>query len=197
MKRVAILDNTVLANLIDAGLGDLLDKSHILFENFYVPEKIMEEFLGVVEPYLSVRQRFADGISFDRGFFRRCNTFDPIVLGVLQTESGVDPGEAEAIAQAVRRNITLLLTDDIDCQTYVRQHRPYIQCRSTTFLVALLDVNEFLPQPNQTWKKLYDHHKFKSSHLREAYNAAFKFIGTAPNRKFLSQKCSLKRILEA
>ncbi len=197
MKRLAILDNTVLANLIDAGLSDLLDKSRVLFENFCIPEKIMEEFLDVDEPYLAVRQRFADRILFDRGFFRRCNTFDPIVLGVLQTEAGVDLGEAEAIAQAVRRNITLLITDDVNCRNYIRQHHPYIQCYPTPFLVALLDVNEFLPQPIQVWKKLYDHHKFKSAHLREAYTSAFRYIGTSPNRKSLNQKCSLKQILRA
>lgn len=197
MKRAAIVDNTVLANLIDAGLSDLLDKSRIVFANFYIPDTVLEEFLHVPEPYFAVRQRFADRIIYDRGFFRRCNTFDSIVLGILQTEPGVDLGEAEAIAQAVRRNITLMLTDDADCQKYIKQKHPYLQCHSTVFLVALLDLNGFLPQPDHNWKRLYRHHKFNSSRLREAYTNAFSFIGVTPDQKILSRKSSMKRILGA
>lgn len=195
--RRAIVDNTVLANLTDAGLYDFLNKTRTLFEHLYIPEKILEEFLDVPQPYLAIRQRFADGILFDRGFFRRCNTFDPIVLGILKTEQDVDAGEAEAIAQAVKRNITLLLTDDVECRIYVQQNRPYITCHNTAFLVALLDVNKFIPEPEQAWKKLYNRHKFKASDLRDAYFEAYRFLGITPDGKILSEKSSLKRILKA
>lgn len=197
MRRAAIIDNTVLVNLIDSGLDDILIKSYTIFSNLFIPETILQEFLNVPEPFLASRQRFADRILFDRGFFRRCNTFDVIVLGELQTERGVDQGEAEAIAQAVRRGISLFLTDDARCRKYVETKRPYLLCRDTPFLIALLDLNQFLLQPNDSWKRLYQRHKFKSSDLRISYQNACNFIGMTPSRKFLSHKSNLKRILEA
>jgi predicted nucleic acid-binding protein len=197
VKRIAIVDNTVLSNLVDVGLSESLDKIRAMFERLYIPEKILEEFLNVPEPYLSVRQRFADSILYDRGFFRRCNTFDPIILGVLQTQPGIDAGESEAIAQAVKHGVLILLTDDTRCKNYVKKNYSYIICYNTPFLIALLDLNRFIVYPELVWKSLYARHRFKSSDLRNAYLDACNLIGFSPDRKFLNAKCSMKRILKS
>ncbi len=54
MRRAAIIDNTVLVNLIDSGLDDILIKSYTIFSNLFIPETILQEFLNVPEP--SVRE---------------------------------------------------------------------------------------------------------------------------------------------
>jgi predicted nucleic acid-binding protein len=138
MKRVAVIDNNVLANFLDAGEGALLEQARVVFSQIYIPQQVLTDFLNVSEPYLHQRQRFANNIGTDVDFFRHCYSFDPIVLGLLQSEKGIHSGEAEAIAQAVRRDIPIILTDDVGCKKYVAQNKHSLRCFGTLFIAAIL-----------------------------------------------------------
>lgn len=187
--NAAIEDNTVLANFLDVGNKDLLDKSRNIFSTFFIPIEILSEFLRVPPPHSGVRERFADGIIFDAGFYRRCNTFDPIILGLLKTEKGIDPGEAEAIAQASARNINIILTDDKKCKKLIKEKYSHIRCFGTPFLIALLDLNKYLNDTEVVWKKFQMRSKFKRKDIREGYREAYVFIGMTPPKKVINRKC--------
>lgn len=196
MKHVAILDNTVLANFIDSGLIAIFEKLRSIFNHFLIPVEVQNEFLKVPSRYLAERQRFADNIAVDIGFYRLCNSFDPIVQGDLIARVGVDPGEAEAIAQAVRRNVWIFLTDDRRCSKFIASQYPFIRCYNSLFLIALLDTAGYIDEVNQVWKDLNQRINLKSGDLREAYKAAHAFLSLAYDPKAISRKSRLKEILQ-
>lgn len=172
MNKVAILDNSVLANFIDSGQLSILEKARQAFKYFLIPQEICREFLSVSPAYLIARERFAQKLRIDQGFYRLCTTVDPIVMGLLQTQKGVDAGEAEAIAQAVKRNVMTFFTDDRRCEDYIRRHYSHIRCYNSLIIVAILDLLELLPDVKTCWKNLHKFRGFQQADVRAAYERA-------------------------
>ncbi|MBK9014660.1 MAG: hypothetical protein IPM82_11585 [Saprospiraceae bacterium] len=191
---IAILDNSVLATFMDSGQMDLLDKSRIVFRFFLIPEKVKAEFLNVPPQFLATRQRFADSISIDYGFYRLCTTFDEIVLGILQTTKGIHEGEAQAIAQAQSvMSFYFLLTMKI-AKTPLMKDSPHLRTMGTPTLVALLDVAGFLPNAVAVWQTIHQNHGFTYPQLKDAVKNAFLLLGIGHEKKLWQEKTSWKRI---
>lgn len=195
MNQAAILDNTVLANFMDNGLISTFEKLRLVFNYFLIPVEVENEFLKVPSRYLAERQRFADKFRLDVGFYRLCNSFDPIVRGELVLIKDVDPGEADAIAQAVRRNVWLFLTDDRRCSRFITNQYPFIRCYNSLFLIALLDCLAYIDDIKQVWQVMHPKMDFKSKDLREAYLDAYAYLSMSPDSKIISKKSQLKKIL--
>ena len=191
----AIIDNTVLANFMDSGQIGILNSSNLIFKTLFVPEAVHYEFLNVKGKLLHARTRFSDGIKIDKGYYRHCNTYDPIILGSFSRKDGVDPGEAEAISQAAKRGISIIITDDRKCRDYIEKKFAHIKTYSTLTIIALLDLSGWLPDRNKNFQQLYMSCSFTAAQLRVAYIQASQHIGITLKGKALSKKSSLKSII--
>ncbi|MCU0346146.1 MAG: hypothetical protein MUC59_04345 [Saprospiraceae bacterium] len=197
MKPIAVIDNTVLANFLDAGQEELLQKAQIVFNHFLIPTKVKDEFLSVEPTFLSKRQVFARNITSDAtGFYRLCTTFDPIILGIAESlvSSGVDSGEAEAIAQAHKQGAKYFFTDDQDCATVVKKEFGWLIPMKTFSLIAILDIHGLLPNAPEVWRFFYQKAGFNHAQLKEAVIDAYSILGVRPDKNTLSVKTSWKRI---
>jgi predicted nucleic acid-binding protein len=192
MTRIAILDNSVLANFIDSGHIDLLLQTQTIFQYFLIPEKIRSEFINVTSEYRPEREHFADTFNYPNSFYRLCTTFDSIILGIAQ--SLVDPGEAEAIAQARKQNVYLFFTDDQNCREVIEEEFSWLRTMDTLSLIAMLDIAEVLPNAPDVWRSIYKMSGFDHNQLKQAVNNAFFLIGIRPDKKMVSEKASWKRI---
>jgi predicted nucleic acid-binding protein len=192
----AIIDNTVLVNFFDSANSKYLPQLRNIFRNLYISEAILAEFLNIPPKFLQKRQEFADKIQISQGFFRLCNTYDSIVLGLLKTVKGVDEGEAESIAQASKRNIPVFLTDDRACSKYMAQAYPHIKCYNTLFVIALLDINDYLQNPEQVWVDMHRQCNFNREDVVKAFEQSCSFLGLKPNKKLIRNRCySIKQVL--
>ncbi len=192
MNRIAVIDNSVLVSFIDSGQIDLLHQTQSIFQYLLVPEKVRSEFLNVTSEYLPLRERFADAFNIPNSFYRLCSTYDPILLGIAQTL--VDPGEAEAIAQARKRNVYLFFTDDQDCREVIEKEFSWLRTMGTSSLVAMLDLAGVLSNAPKVWRNLHKVSGFKHPQLKVAVTNAFFLLGIRPDKKLFSEKSSWKRI---
>jgi len=198
MNRIAIIDNNVLANFFDIERIDLLNKCRNIFEYILIPEEVKEE----IEKYRknntipSLRVNFLSKLNADYGFFRLCTTYDPITMMFLNTEKNIHKGEAEAIAQAFKRNIGILFTEDKACINYIEENYSYIRHYDTLFLIALLDLQGYLTfnEYKDVLKELKNIHGFNVVMLRIAFIKAYQFLGLPLNKKNISQKTSFSKI---
>lgn len=187
MKKEAIIDNNVLVNLFST---DLLHILASCFSRIYIPTEIKNEFEKVPEIN---RQNFIHRINSDYGFYRLCDTFDPIILNFVVNK--IHKGESEAIAQSYKRRIPIFLTDDSDCIDFIKKNVLNIKCYTTLTVLALADITGFISNQKEVVNKLYKIHKFKSCDLRDSYNFAYTELGVYLNKKLISKKTSLKYIL--
>lgn len=194
MNRIAIIDNSVLAAFIDAGLIDLLENTRIIFRFFLVPEKVRSEFLDVEPKFLLNRQRFNDLIGADGGFYRLCTTVDKIILGVAESFENIDAGEAEAIAQAQKRKVFLFFTDDQKCRDVIGKNFIWLRTMSTHSLIAALDIAGFLSDAPKVWQTIHSKLGFTHKQLKQAVENAFFLLEITPDKKIISEKSSWKRI---
>lgn len=196
MKTVAILDNTVLANFLDAGKIELLLKLQVVFSHFLIPVKVKQELLNVAPSYLLKRQVFANYINSDNyGFYRLCTTHDLIILGIAESlfSKGIHSGEAEAIAQARKQNVKFFFTDDQDCSDIIRKEFFWLYPMTTHSLIAILDVTGLLIDPVETWRTFHKTSRFNFKQLKNAFSNAF-FILDIRDKSLLQEKSSWKRI---
>lgn len=111
----AIVDSTVILNLASAGL---LSKLCRLVGTIYVPVCVRRE------TKLYGRQRHRPDVERFKRRTLHCNEWDnDTFLAALATFRQQNPrrsnrGEAEMIAQAARRKVSLVLTDDRDAAQY-------------------------------------------------------------------------------
>ncbi|MBT1689761.1 hypothetical protein [Dawidia soli] len=192
-KYTAVIDNTVLVNL--TYLKDFQVFRHLkaLFHGIYVPMEVRLEYekMSIVEPD---RLWILDRLQPGSGFYSLCTQYDAIVLTILQTISGIDAGEAEAVAQQHRIGARYILSDDRAFRKALAPIFPHSTIIGTLHVVALLDLNQLLTDRNEALKRLYFKHRFTAVALRQAYTDMARHLGLQLTRKDLSNRTSIKRL---
>lgn len=197
MKISAIIDNTVLANFIRIEKLDFLNLLKNLFSEILIPETIKNEFAYKSELTDTVKRiRFVENLSVDYGFYKLCNSFDRVVFEFMKSEEYIDEGEAEAVAQAERRQVYIFLTDDTKCIEILEKLKPHIRILDSLTLICTLDIRGYLPLDfSSCLAELYTHYKFDSEKIRQSYQKASRFLGLTIDKKKMNKKISMKNIL--
>ncbi|HVS82033.1 MAG TPA: hypothetical protein VHE60_09895 [Pyrinomonadaceae bacterium] len=99
---LAVIDNTLLSRLVDLDLAQFLP---LLFKRVLIPPEVKREAFKAPG-----KRRLRNLINEYAGFFVDCREADPLVRDLLKVD--LDEGEAAAIAQADKREATLLLDEE-------------------------------------------------------------------------------------
>jgi len=197
MTRVAIIDNNVLANFFDIERVDLLNLCRNIFDYILIPERVKIESENYCNGELpEVRKRFLSNIDTMHGFFRLCTTYDPLILTFIKTEKNIHLGEAEAIAQALKRSVSIFITEDKACINYLTHNYNFIRIFDTLFVVAVLNLQQYVSDEDydKVLIELKKKHGYNSKMLRTAYLNAYRFLDLALNKKNFSRKISFSKI---
>lgn len=195
----AIFDNTVFnisARLLSI---DLVQIAATLFDKIVVPSHILTEiqrFPTGCEPFVAQKMEcYARQVG---ELFELCTTYDNITLAFIQTMPNVDLGEAEAIAQANKRNIRFFFTDDERCIHALKGKFSNIYFVSTLYLIALLDIHKYIHDYPTLIKEYNQYKSLKNKKhkklFRDEYWRACSDLGIPISKKELSQKTSLKKL---
>ncbi|MFD2918103.1 hypothetical protein ACFS6H_00200 [Terrimonas rubra] len=165
-----------------------------LFHTIYFPSEIVKEYArgSAAEPH---REWILQRLHPEQGFYRHCNTYDSIVLMTLETQKGIDKGEAEAYAQLKKVNAQLIISDDKPFIAALKQLDSTIRVYTTLHLICWLEHLKFIPDWNALVKELCQLRPFSSKDLREAYLQIAGQLGLDIPKKTVSLKCSLSKIL--
>ncbi len=194
-KRIAIIDNSVLAYAMKLSGIDLLKEIKNIFQIVLIPQEVKKEFEpSINSPEKSQRNKFLDNILIDSGFYRLCVTYDPVVFASVSQSNQIDGGEAEIIAQAAKRSVYVILADDKKCMKYINQNFSHFRVYSTLDLIVFLDIHKLITNYEKIIFNLKKIRPFKSIDLRMSYERISKEIGISLPKKMLSEKTSLKRM---
>jgi hypothetical protein len=209
MKPDIIIDNTALGyfselNAILQKQGysqfDIFRLIPMLFSVLHVPMKVKDEFAYKIGDYPH-RAPILNRIESSDRILRLCQTFDQFTTALIQTDKpeSIDAGEAEAIAQAYQIQVYWFLTDEKRCLEYVGIRFPMLRCITSLFVLAALDVHEYLTLPREVvfaafWS-LHQRPPKKTSIatvMKNVYNDVARNYGLTFTNKELSQRTSTK-----
>jgi predicted nucleic acid-binding protein len=194
MHQICVIDNSTLVNLTRLQNLKIFFHLRLLFNAIHVPVKILAEY----EEGISAEPARVDVISKiqnpDYQFLVYCTSFDSIAHVILQTTPGIDPGEAEAAAQHKSLNSRYVLSDDLKFIKAIQIADKHVRILTTLHLIALLDFNGIISNPEDFLKELYKHSPFSSLQLRSAYLDVAKDLGLNPRKSEVSKKSSLKAL---
>lgn len=199
----AIFDNTVFSIAARIPHCDLIALAQNLFSVILIPQEVfreMQQFPHDADAQLFIQKQVRRVGLQSRGL-QLCDAFDPVVLASLHGVKGVDKGEAEAVAQAEKRQVPRIFTDDKKCVKALAHLYPHLAFHSTFYLICRLDLAQLLPDYPAvfndflTYKPLplkkADQKKAKSN-LREDYAAAMRHLGLPADKKIIARKISFK-----
>jgi predicted nucleic acid-binding protein len=204
MEYKAIFDNTVFNIAARIQSCDLIELATNLFEHIFVPQAIhieMQSFPPNIEPLAQMRmQRYVSAVKAVKRGIQICTTVDIIVQSNIETVPNVDKGEAEAIAQAAKRNVRYFFTDDEKCKNALADSYSDINITfaPTIYLIALLDINNFLPDYAQVMREYFAYKplpkKGGKAFFRQQYEAAMQFYSITYDKKIINKKTSFKAL---
>lgn len=190
-----LVDNTVLANFIDAKDFDVfaLLRSNLVFTKLVIPEGVKIEFANCPKEKFTInRSRFLLALEkTGPSFYELCTSYDPVIFAVLESEPNIHKGEAELIAQCMKRHISTILTDDRACLAYLREHYPEVRLYTSNTLVALLDLHGAIGNGSNYLKFILyckDQFGLTRKALKEAYELAYQSIGARFNKKYVQKR---------
>lgn len=193
----AILDNTVLVYFTKLHQYRLLELLLQLFKVLLIPSSVSQEYEAGLEKEPS-RSWLLQRLKPTGEGFRLCTIFDSFVKAALQLEKGIQEGEAEAVAQYQRTSAKLIVSDDAKFQATMKSLPAYQHIRiwNSLHIIAWLDIAGFIGDYGGLVKRFHeDARQFTSGELRLAYEEVAKYLGIDVPKKRLSEKCSLKFIL--
>ncbi|MBI4649089.1 MAG: hypothetical protein HY738_21490 [Bacteroidia bacterium] len=203
----AIFDNTVFNFFVRFSCADLSNIVRTIISNgVFIPLEILNEMEKIAIDYPEYQSKifyWSDQIRRNR-YYKLCTTYDAIVYDFVK--SRIDKGEAEAVAQSQKTGIRFFITDDLKCQPFIQEHYPSIKTYSTFFLLSIAEINGLLPDYKKVFKEYHqilNYQKFgiskKKKHkakLRFEYTEAVKNFGFPYNKKEISEKTSVDKILK-
>lgn len=183
MKPIAIVDNTVLSDFFKVGSADLFDKLRLIFSTVYVPTEVKKEVAGYQKGGIKQRTAFVGGLRTENGFYRLCNTFDLVVLAMLDGVKGIDKGEREAISQALKIPAFFILTDDKRCIAYIEKTYPQLRCMGLPEIIYKLESTGMLPNWKEILLELSKLNNYTVERLENAYTSVCKELGKQIGKK--------------
>ena len=142
------------------------------------------------------RSWLLDRINIEQGFYRLCTSYDTFINILVEGSKGMDKGESESYSQFRKLSAQLLISDDKRFTKAVSQLDRSIKVYNSLHLICWLDILGYLPMDwNRIVKEIHGLRPFQSKDLREAYLEIASKTGVFLDKKKLSEKCSLKRIL--
>lgn len=200
MNPTVIFDNTVFNISARIDICDIVQLSKNLFYNMLVPEAIfyeIQQFPLGHEPRADAKmQLYARNILLRKAGLQLCTTYDVIVLANISTLKDVDRGEAEAIAQAEKRDVKYFFTDDEKCIKSLEGLYAHIKFVPTLFLICLLDIENYLIDYQKVIQEYFAYKplpkKGGKKYFREIYAQALEYYGLPPDKKKINLKTSFK-----
>jgi len=165
-----------------------------LFHTIYFPSEVIKEFAkgAIKEPH---RNWILDRLKPEQGFYRHCNTYDSFVLITVEKYKGIDKGEAETYAQLKKVNAHFIISDDRAFINALKTLDSTIQVYTTLHLVCWLERLKLIPNWENLIQSIHQLRPFKSQELRIAYIEVTERLGLPLDKKVVSNKCSLSKIL--
>jgi predicted nucleic acid-binding protein len=202
MKVNAVFDNTVFNIASRITSCDLINLALNHFSTILVPLKIHQEIQNFPRGIeLNVENKmmyYARKITLDNKKLELCQTYDTIILALYKGLKNIDEGEAEAIAQAEKRQSRFFISDDEKCVEALKGKNLNIQIVSTLFLIALLDCLGLIPDYPRTIQEYMNYKplpkKGGKTYFRNQYKMALQYLGLYPDKKLLSVKTSFKEL---
>ena len=192
----AIIDNTALVYLTRLHhRRPFFDLLRHMIHTLYIPVAVKNEYaVGVVQE--PTRSWLLDRLNTEHGFYRLCTSYDTFINILIEKAKGIDKGEAESYSQFKKLGAQLLISDDRGFMKVIKELDPGIKVYNSLHLICWLDILGFLSSDWQsTVRMVHGVRPFQSNNLREAYIDIASKIGIALDKRQLSEKCSLKKIL--
>ena len=202
-----IFDNTIFNYILKIQSVDfnILLRS-IISDKILIPIQIIPEMESLAnnEPQFRTRiLKWIDQVN-RKSFFHICASYDSIIFDTIKRK--LDEGEAGAIAQAEKRGVYWFLSDDIKNIKFIKQNYGNIHQHSFFFLISLADILGLLPDYESVLIDFLEISRYNNrtenkkrnfkKHLRDEYIAALQMSGLHFNKKVVSQKTSISKILE-
>jgi predicted nucleic acid-binding protein len=165
-----------------------------LFHTIYFPTAVVSEYaVGLKkEPH---REWILQRLNPEQGFYRLCTSYDSVAKIFVENHRGIDKGEAEAYAQFKQVNAQFILSDDKKFIAAVRQLDASVRVYTTLHLICWLEHAGLIPDWYALVKEVHKVRPFKSQELRVAYLQVAERLGINTEKRKVSLKCSLSKIL--
>ena len=165
-----------------------------LFHTIYFPSEVVREYAigSAKEPH---REWILQRLKPEQGFYRLCTSYDSFVMITVENYKGIDKGEAETYAQLKKVNAQMIISDDKPFIAALKQLDSGIKVYTTLHLICWLEHTKLIPNWNELIKEVYRLRPFKSKELREAYLQVAMQLGIFSDKKMISLKCSLSKII--
>jgi len=194
-----LVDNTVLANFVDIHFNgkSVIDLIRVTleFNRMIVPESVKNEFANCPEDKITLsRERLLSNLeSTGPNYYELCTSFDPVILGILSTEKNIHLGEAELIAQAIYRKISVVFTDDKACIKYIKNNYDHLRYYDSCVLIAMLDLYGGIKDTDYNYFIQLCLKKFNFDRLRlkEGYDRAYQIIGRPFDKQHVKKRLYL------
>ncbi len=198
-----IFDNTVFNIAAQIASCDLIGLSGaLLFQQILVPQQILSEMQQFPIQYdlkagLKM-QNYSNAIINNYQNLQLCTSLDIITFSLLKELAYIDVGEAEAIAQAQKRQVYAFFTDDELFINNLPASYQHIRCYPTLFLIILLDINNFLPDYKQTLIEFFSYKPLPQNkgktYFRNLYTKGLQYYGLPLDKKKIADKTSFKQL---
>jgi len=201
-----IIDNTVFnffLKIQDIDLSNIL--RNIISGKVLIPSEIVHEMnnIAIKHPeYIEQLESFKNQIE-SNFFFIHCHSYDSMVLEFAKEH--IDKGEAEAVAQCVKRRIQYFITDDTKCLPFISNNYQGININSTFFLIAIADLHGLLKDYKKVFReyhRILNYTKMRPSKKKEhqqklatEYTKAMNLFNLTENTEFVSRKTNIEKIL--
>lgn len=194
-----LVDNTVLANFVDIHFNgkNLIDLIRVTlnFSCMIIPESVKNEFANCPKDKVTrSRERLLSNLeNTGPSYYELCTSFDPIILSILSTEKNIHLGEAELIAQAIHRKISVVFTDDRACIEHIENNYNHLRYYDSCVLIAMLDLHGVIKdiEYNGFIQLCLKKFKFDRPRLKEGYDKAYQIIGKAFDKKHVKKRLHL------
>lgn len=193
MFKTAVIDNDTLINLTKLKHHNIFNSIRFLFSQIHIPQEVRKEYELQVEREPD-RVWILERLRPNEGFYSFCTRYDSMTLTLLKGKKYIDKGEAETVAQQKEVNAHYILSDDIKFQKAIRSIDSRIKIFTTLHIIAMLDIRKFIANPDEMVKTLHSFNPFTSSHLRSVYIESAEELGITLSKKFLNNKCSIKKL---
>ena len=195
-KSKVLIDNDALVNLTCIRQFGIFELMRNLFSQILIPEEVKNEYAFGLEDEPQ-RNLILQQLLPNQGFWALCTHYDQLSTVFLFDFKGIDKGEAELVSQAEKIGIRMIISDDSKFKIAIESINKNLFVVPSLYVIVALDINGYLLDHANFVKAIYNARPFKSKHLRESYELALREYNLHWSKKKISDKTSLKKILNS